>query len=165
MRRLAEGDRSAFSPVFARAYPLLRRFAARMLDGAPECEDAAQRALLRVFSRAWSFDAQRDALTWMFTLTAYECRTLRAAQRRRREEPYPPEGASEATPEGEVMSQELLALARELLGAIRPEDVEVLSAAWADAPRPSITAAAFRKRLQRALERVRLAWRLKHGAD
>jgi DNA-directed RNA polymerase specialized sigma24 family protein len=165
MCRLADGDRSAFHPVFSLAHPLLLRFAQRMLQGAPEAEDAAQQALLKVFSRAARFDASGDALTWMFALTAWECRTARRAHERRREQGEVPDGVHPENPESALVVGELLEAARELVGALNREDAETLAAAWEGAPRPSIPAATFRKRLQRAVERLRLAWRLKHGAD
>jgi DNA-directed RNA polymerase specialized sigma24 family protein len=165
MCRLADGDRSAFHPVFSLAHPLLVRFAARMLHGAPEAEDAAQQALLKVFSRAPQFDPTADALTWMLTLTAWECRTARQTRTRRGEHGGVPEGAAPETPESVLAATELLEAARDLVGTLSREDAETLAAAWQGAPRPPIPAATFRKRLQRTVERLRLAWRLKHGAD
>ena len=63
MQRLADGDRGAFSPAFALLWPRLRAFAVRYV-GAADGEDAAQAALLRVFSRAGEYDGDRDALAW-----------------------------------------------------------------------------------------------------
>jgi len=165
MCRLADGDRSAFHPVFSLAQPLLLRFAQRMLQGEPEAEDAAQQALLKVFSRAAQFDTTRDALTWMFSLTAWECRTVRRARGRRREQGEVPDAVHPETPESALAVGELLEAARELVGTLNREDAQTLAAAWEGAPRPPVPAATFRKRLQRAVERLRLAWRLKHGAD
>jgi sirohydrochlorin ferrochelatase len=57
------------------------------------------------------------------------------------------------------------ALARDLettlataLGALRPEDAETLRL-YARGARPAIAAATFRKRVERALARLRTAWR------
>ena len=63
LSRLADGDRAAFDPVFARLWPVLRDLAQRHLPAA-DAEDAAQRALLRLFERASEFDPGRDALAW-----------------------------------------------------------------------------------------------------
>ena len=52
MCALADGDRSAFDPVFAALWPVLRRFAERALLDPSAGEDAAQSALVKVFSRA-----------------------------------------------------------------------------------------------------------------
>jgi len=86
LERLADGDRDAFHPVFVRLWPLLRGFAGRCLPP-PEAEDAAQEALLRVFARAAEFDRERDALSWVLGIAAYEIRSARQRTRRRREQP------------------------------------------------------------------------------
>src|SRR5580765_3238617 len=88
MERLADGDRSAFHPVFESLWPLVRRFAARHLHPG-DADDAAQEALLRVFRRAAEFDPGRSALAWALGIAAYEIRTARRRRRRRREEAAP----------------------------------------------------------------------------
>jgi RNA polymerase sigma-70 factor, ECF subfamily len=163
--RLADGDRSAFHPVFTRCYPALLGFANRLLEGHTEAEDAAQEALLKVFSRASEFDGSRDALSWMFALTAYECRTARQRRARRGEESGIPEGRTDETPEAAYALRELLVAAQGVLGALPAEDAALLEAAWSGGARPTIAAATFRKRVQRLLERLRVAWRIKHGAE
>ena len=49
------------------------------------------------------------------------------------------------------------------MGTLRPDDVATLAAAMGHAPRPDVPAATFRKRLQRAMDRLRQAWRAEHG--
>ncbi len=164
--RLADGDRSAFDPLFQALWPLLRRFAARLLPNSVDAEDAAQQALMKVFGRAGEFDRQRDALTWIFGIVAWECRTVRRKAVRRREEPLP-EGIDLAaravdSGEAELVERNLLAAVHELLGSLRPQDVETILLAFRG-KRPIGGGAAFRKRLERALKRLRDAWRLKHG--
>ena len=164
MARLADGDRTAFRPTFGLLWPRLRAFAVRYL-GPADGEDAAQGALLRVFSRASEYDPGRDALAWALGIAAWECRTLRRQRQRRRESPVPrpDETAAQATPEETAIEQDLRAAAEAILGALRPVDVETIRAA-AGAPRP-VQGATFRKRLERALARFRLAWRAKHGNE
>src|SRR2546425_10904070 len=89
MARLADGDRAAFGPAFALLWPRLRAFAARYVAVA-DAEDAAQAALLRVFSRASEYDPERDALAWALGIAAWECRTLRRKRERRRGGDVPP---------------------------------------------------------------------------
>src|SRR5207245_9364399 len=72
MVRLADGDRAAFRPAFALLWPRLRAFAARCVAAA-DAEDVAQAALLRVFSRASEYDAERDALAWALGIAAWAC--------------------------------------------------------------------------------------------
>lgn len=168
--RLANGDRSAFDPLFAQLWPLLRRFAERFLRGSPEAEDAAQQALLKVFARASEFDQQRDGLSWVFGIVAHECRSVRRKLGRRKEETLPPEDlaehrAGEVDPQESLIERDLAAAAAEVLGTLAPQDMETILASIRGAGRPAnVAAAAFRKRLQRALERLRLAWGVKYGS-
>ena len=50
-----------------------------------------------------------------------------------------------------------------VVGTLRPGDVDTLNAAFTDS-RPTPSNAAARKRLQRALERLRIAWRQTYGS-
>ena len=164
MGRLADGDRSAFEPVFASLWPVLRAFAARALPDRAEAEDAAQSALLKVFARAAEFDPRRDALPWALGIAAYECRTLRKARMRRREEPgaAAPEAMHAGTPEDAAIERDLREAAAQILGALSVLDAETLLAAARGERDPSAT---FRKRLERAIARFRKEWRARHGAD
>lgn len=162
MERLADGDRSAFRPAFALLWPRLRAFGVRYA-GAADGEDAAQRALLRIFSRAGEYDRRRDALAWALGIAAWECRTLRRRRERRKEhDVLIAERADERpTPEDAAIDADLRAAVTEVLGTLRAGDVETISAAAGERPR----GATFRKRLQRALARFRIAWRTRHGDE
>lgn len=164
--RLADGDRSAFDPLFAALWPLLSRVATRLLPHSADAEDAAQQALLRVFARAGAFDRRRDALPWILGILVWECRTLRRRAQRRREQRLPDGEALAAlaavdSAESAVVERDLLAAVEEALGTLPAGDREAILAAVRDGPRPA--GAAFRKRLERARRRLRAAWRLKHG--
>jgi RNA polymerase sigma-70 factor (ECF subfamily) len=161
--RLSEGDRSAIEPAFRALWPILSRFSARALGGAAEAEDAAQQAIVKVFGQVAGFDRTKDAVAWTLTIASYECRTVRRRTGRRREDALDPpaHGATEETPEAIAVQRELEQAARDVLGSLREEDARAILAAVGDA-RPAGDAT-FRKRLQRALGRLRLAWRTKHG--
>jgi DNA-directed RNA polymerase specialized sigma24 family protein len=167
MGRLADGDRAAFGRVFALLWPRLRAFAVRCA-GPADGEDAAQAAVLKVFSRASEYDPERDALVWALGIAAWECRTARRRRERRREHHTPAAelalaGAPAAgTPEDELIDRDLRAAAAEVLGTLRPLDIETITAA-ANGQRPA--GAAFRKRLERAVSRFRLAWRARHDGE
>jgi len=165
MWRLADGDRTAFGPVFALLWPQVRAFAARLV-GPADGEDAAQSALLKIFSRASEYDRARDALPWALGIAAWECRTLRRRRERRRERSAPaPERAAEGalSPEEAVLESELRAAAEEVVGTMRPIDVETI-VSIATGHR-AVHGATFRKRVERALARFKLAWRARHGSD
>ena len=167
MVRLADGDRAVFHPIFELLWPELRRFARRAMNGAPDAEDAAQSALMKILARAGELDPDRDALTWAIGITAYECRTLRQRARRRREEGGAMDRLAELPttedpPEDLVVARDLEDAAIEELGRLGASDAATLRA-LASGERPAVSAATFRKRVQRALARLRGSWASKHG--
>ncbi len=156
---LAAGDRTAFDRVYRAVAPLYARVAARALRSPADAEDAAQQALLNVFARAHEFDPARGtALPWLVAIVANECRTQRQRVRRRREEPEPPEGAADTpTAEDALARRELEEAVMQSLGTLSAEDARTIRAALELEARPDVPAATFRKRLERAVGRVRTA--------
>ncbi|WP_437758598.1 RNA polymerase sigma factor [Sorangium sp. So ce1389] len=167
MRRLADGDRAAFDPVYAALWPAISAFCRRMLGGEADAEDAAQQALLKIFDRASTFDPEADALTWALAIAAWECRTARRRRARSREAPdelFPSIAADVPTPEDAAIARDLDDAAREVLGTLAEADRETLRATVLEGDRdPSISGAAFRKRRERAFARLREAWRRIYG--
>lgn len=166
MTALAAGDRHAFHPVFVSLWPLLQRFTSRHLPPG-DAEDAAQQALLNVFSRASEYDPRRDALPWALGIASYEIRTARKRRQRRRETPEASVG-SEAraapgpSPEDALLSRDLDAALETALGDLSERDREMLIF-YARGERPDVAAATFRKRVERALGRLRAVWQERHG--
>jgi RNA polymerase sigma-70 factor (ECF subfamily) len=161
---LARGERAAFDPLFERLWPLLRGFAGRCLP-AEEADDAAQEALLRVFSRASEFDPRRDALSWILGIAAWQIRTHRTRARRRREEiaaaaPEQTDGAP--SPEAVAMRRDLTDALERALADLSPSDAATL-VAYARDERPDLPGPTFRKRVERALGRLRARWRMDYG--
>jgi len=165
--RLAGGDRAAFPPAFALLWPVMRAFARSFLREDAGAEDAAQQALVRVFLRAAEFDASRPALPWVLGVVANECRTLRRRSQRRREETFADADARPdpaASPEERAAQRDLERAAFSALGDLPAADIEAILAHIGEAERPEVAPATFRKRLERALKRLRHAWRQRHGA-
>ena len=162
---LARGERAAFDPLFRRLWPLLRGFARRFLP-AEEADDAAQEALLRIFRRASEFDPARDALAWAMGVAAWQVRTHRTKARRRREDiaqPLPEREDPSASPEEQAAAGELAAALERALAELRPDDAATLLA-YARGERPDLPGATFRKRVERALNRLRARWRIRHDS-
>lgn len=167
MARLADGDRSAFPLVFRELWPKLRALCSSLLKHEGDAEDAAQRALEKVLTRAADYDPSRSALSWAFAIAAWECRTTLRSRQRRAEvfdaelERVPgsePGGADRA-----MLQRELEEAALSALGELSESDRTALVAAyWDEAPAGDPTS---RKRRQRAVERLRLAFRRLYGAE
>jgi RNA polymerase sigma-70 factor (ECF subfamily) len=163
MLRLADGDRAAFDEVHDGLAAVVRRYCVRLL-GEVEGEDAAQLALLKLFSESHRFEPEGDALRWALTLATWECRTLRKKRARRREsfvELAPEDALSPATPETELVARDLERRALEALEMLSELDRSTL---LADTSPRDVSAVSFRKRKERALARLREVWRRVHGA-
>lgn len=147
--------------MFAHLWPLIRSLAARYLP-AIDVDDAAQGALLKLFERASEFDPSRDAVAWAVGLAMWEIRTVRRRSWRRRDTAevddadLPLGGAS---PEERAIAAGLAAAVQQTLATLRPDDREALLRFARD---ERSTGAGFRKRLQRARERMRAAWRMRY---
>ncbi len=168
MSALARGDRSAFEPVFAGLWPLLHGFCRGVLRDRVLAEDAAQGALLKLFLHATDFRPEGDVVGWALGIAAFECRSIRNRLLRRADHldlsGVATVPVSQASPEEAVIDADLGSELRELVSTLRPMDRETLEHALSPGPAPA-RSAAFRKRLQRALERLRSAWRHTHGSD
>lgn len=167
MTALAAGDRSRFRAVFDGLWPVLRRFCERMLGDPDRGKDAAQIAMMKLFLNAAEFDAARDAVSWALGFAAFECLSERNRSARRREERDEEAmlGAASpaADPEATAIALDLEAAALAAVEQLRPSDIAVVEAALQGRRRGA--GAAFRKRLQRALERLRMVWRNTHGLE
>ena len=157
--RLKEGDRTAFTAVFDTLHPLTVAFARRMV-GDVEAEDAAQQALLKLFAQAAAYDETKDVAAWALSLTAWECRTIRTRNRRRKEVPMLEVDSDPVhDPRDDLFERKVIEEARAVLKSLSPADQETLQRAFAgDGCGPT-----FRKRKQRAIARLIHAWRTIHG--
>lgn len=166
MIRLSDGDRSACSSVFSLLWPELVAFAERTLGKGADADDAAQLALEKIFAQASDYDAQRSALAWALAITAWECRTVLRRRSRRREQPLDTaaeDAVSPASdPESAHVESTMLSALRGCLEDLAPRDRATLEEAfYREAEGPQ--APAFRKRKERALQRLRTAWRKIYG--
>jgi RNA polymerase sigma-70 factor (ECF subfamily) len=160
---LADGDRTAFAPLYAILWPRVRAFCRRALGSDVDGDDAAQESLVSMFERASEFDRERDATTWALGIAVWQCRTTRQQRRRRGEVALPEEPLGSAAPDFE--ERQLEAAAIEVLGQLRPGDVRAILAVVQDEDslRDGLPPATFRKRFERAVGRLRVAWGSRHG--
>lgn len=165
MARLAEGDRSAFTPVFEHLWPPTLRLCTSILKNEADAADAAQQALEKILVRASDYDPGRPAMPWALAIASWECRTILRKRTRRREAPESaaPERASPGTDETYVQHQ-LVEAALAALGSLSSVDQETLVATfWEEAA--SVAGATLRKRRERALTRLRSAFRRLYGLE
>jgi RNA polymerase sigma-70 factor (ECF subfamily) len=163
MASLADGDRSAFTPVFRLLWGPTFRMCMSMLKNEADAKDAAQQGMEKILARASSYDASRPAMPWALAIAAWECRTLRQARRRRRETPE--ELVKEPMTSGaedDIAQRDLTHAALDALGHLSEADKETLIATfWEESP--DVSGATFRKRRERAVHRLRDAFRRIYG--
>ena len=164
MTAAADGDRAALDPLFAALWMPVVTYSTRFLRDPTLAEDVAQDALVKLFGRLDQYDRERDALTWALTFATWECRTARRRIQRRGEVPAAPDAAQLAGARV-VEEREPVRAALDAVDTLEPRDREVIAAVLLDDDelRRSLAPATFRKRLERALGRLRTSWRSRHG--
>jgi RNA polymerase sigma-70 factor, ECF subfamily len=163
--RLADGDRSAFTPAFRFLWPRVQKLCKSLLQNDADAADAAQQALEKVLTRSTEYDRTRPALPWALAIAAWECRTALRKRSRRRELPeeFAPVMANELSEE-DFAQRELEERALEVMGELSPLDRDTLIATfWDEAA--SASGPTLRKRRERALVRLRDAFKRLYGLD
>jgi len=161
MARLADGDRSVFDEVYTGLWPIVAAFCSRTLSQA-DAEDAAQQSLLKVFDQAGNFQRERDGVTWALSIAVWEVRTIRKRHARSKtsaidEKELP---ASTESPELLTADRQITDAAMAVLGQLSQDDQATLVATFNEEEAPDgVGPATFRKRRERALGRLKLAWR------
>ena len=165
MARLGDGDRSAFDDVFRTLWPRVLAFCTHVLSiraGHAEAEDVVQRALLKVFERASQYDPSKPAVAWALAIAGWECRTALQAKRRRKEEPDEillQQADARTLPEECSVHMDLLSSLQVAMADLSSSDQATLAAAFEQQSDEAASGASFRKRKQRAIERLRQTWR------
>ena len=127
----------------------------------------AQQAMEKILSRASVYDASRPALPWALGIAGWACRTQRKRQARRRElsDEVAPD-ARDAGPGADdaLVERDLVAGAMAALGTLSPNDQETLLATYFDRA-SAVGGSTLRKRRERALDRLRVAFRRLYAVD
>lgn len=168
MALLADGDRSTVGALFRSLWPSIHAYCERALGVGADADDAAQQAMEKVFQEASRYDRTRRALPWALAISLWECRTVRRRNQRARavgvdnlaEVPSPA-----MTPEDAAIHAQLVTDARALFATLSPTDRQALDETFAEEVegRLSVSGPTLRKRRERALRRLREAWRLLYG--
>jgi RNA polymerase sigma factor (sigma-70 family) len=154
MDRLAGGDRAAYEPLFRALWPRAVGAAGRRLPP-HAADDAAQSAMVRVFSRATEFRRGSPVLPWFYAVVANE---VRAALRAKSHADLDSAGTvtDGEDPERLSLEREVRAALAEAIRALDPQSAEAIAVLLGERERPAIDAAAFRKRVSRAYARLRV---------
>lgn len=166
MARLADGDRRALRHVHDAVRRPMLQAAERILGSGAEAEDATQNALQKLFAQASDYDRARRVVPWAVALAVFEARTLRKRAQRRKVDAvdtgrFQALAAADAEAPELLERAELQAVVEGLVGQLSEADRETLNDVLAE--NEDGRGPAFRKRKQRALERLREAWRLLNG--
>jgi RNA polymerase sigma-70 factor (ECF subfamily) len=134
-----------------------------MLRNEADAADAAQQAMQKILERASDYDPRRPALPWALTLAAWECRTLLRKRSRRKEVgddllPKAPTDDQAGVLEQRLLVQNALAAMEGLSEADRET---LLASFWDEAS--DVSGATLRKRRERAVKRLRDAFRRLYG--
>jgi RNA polymerase sigma-70 factor (ECF subfamily) len=160
MTAAADGDRTAVEPLFQVLWPMSVDYATKLVGDRALAEDCVQDALVKLFAQVDQFDRERDGTAWALALVTWQARTIRKQRERRREDDVA------ANPSYEMDADPIFRTAiDEVLASMPARDRDVILASIVDddALRDTLAPATFRKRLERALSRLRLSWRSRHG--
>ena len=168
-RVAAAADRAAFAELFRRFAPRLKSYLMRLGGDSGAAEEVVQEAMLTVWRRAATFDGQQSSVsTWIFTIA----RNKRIDRFRRERRPEFDPNDPMLVPPPEPAADERLSAAEEerrlkgALGALPPEQAELLRLAFFDGLSHAEIAARGGLPLGTVKSRVRLALgRLKKSFD
>ena len=167
MARLANGDRSAFDPLFRALAPRAERFA-RAKVGAANAADVAQAALLKLFARASEFTPGRACLPWFYAVVANELRAVRRAAARATPSADPhalarPASGAPQDPECDIVERDLLRAIDRALADLDDTSASAIAALVDGTRTCNVAPATWRKRLSRACARLRLLIGVDHA--
>jgi DNA-directed RNA polymerase specialized sigma24 family protein len=155
MSRLAGGDRDAFDPLFRALWPRALAAAGRRLE--PQAAaDAAQSAMVRVFSRAAEFRPGSPVLPWFYAVLANEVRAVARGTKAHADIGAASSVGDGADPEGRSVDRELREALARAIDSLDAASAEAIAALLGERERPNIGDAAFRKRLSRAYAKLRV---------
>lgn len=162
MARIVSGDRRAFDAVFTALWPPVHRFCLTLLLEEADADDAAQLVMEKLFVQAQHYNPEHPVIAWALAMARWECRTILRRRSRSRTEPLNDTEMSSETSDP-VEHKELQEALLKAISELSASDQAVIQESfWTDELSPTRDAA-FRKRKQRAIERLRTAWRLLYG--
>jgi RNA polymerase sigma-70 factor (ECF subfamily) len=162
MARVISGDRRAFDILFTALWPSVHRFCLTLLVEEADADDAAQLVMEKLFVQAHRYNPEYPVMAWALSIARWECKTILRRRTRSRTGPlFDTQTLSDQSNLAERSElQEALMWAISELSA--SDQKVILESFWTDELNPTRDAA-FRKRKQRAMERLRKVWRQLYG--
>lgn len=162
MSRVISGDRRAFDLLFTALWPSVHRFCISLLLEEADADDAAQLVMEKLFVQAHRYNPEYPVMAWALAIARWECKTILRRRARSRTGPLFDTQShldqSDLAERTELHEAVMWAIS-ELSAA---DQGVIMESFWADDLAPTRDAA-FRKRKQRAMERLRKAWRQLYG--
>lgn len=159
--RVADGDRTAFGPVFEALYPRVRAACLRITENASDADDAAQSAMMKLFESAHRYQPGRSVIGWALALALWEARSV-ATSNRRRSGRMGDVTALDTHPDGQpaaddqLAEREQIALLESAIADLSPaQQAAVADTLRGYVPGDATAAATLRKQRQRAVEQLR----------
>jgi RNA polymerase sigma-70 factor (ECF subfamily) len=166
MARLAQGERTAFDPLFRALYPRALRLA-RVRLSAEQAADAAQTVMMKVFARASDFEPGKPVLPWFYAAAANEIHGMRRRAIKQGQRAVDEARAhalpSDDDPERELLAQELHGALERAIASLDDASAEAIACLLDDRPCPGVSASALRKRVSRAYAKLRILLRGSHA--
>ncbi len=142
-------------------WPVVLAFAKRTVRETADAEDVAQEVFVKVASRIADYDRNRDGITWVYAIAAFEIRTHLRRLQRRREVPALADDAEPADPTPAqvdlMIDEEVSKMLTGALGELSAAE-RVLLGVGEGSVDAALTGTVIRKRRQRALAKLRSAW-------
>jgi RNA polymerase sigma-70 factor (ECF subfamily) len=167
LRRMADGDESAFSALYDRWVDRVHTVAFWILKDADEAEDVVEETFWQVWRTAARYDVARSAAaTWLMLIARSRALDRLRAQRRRADWTTAPSTAgallelstaAESDPRSEGESGEQATLLADAIAALPPEQQEALKLAYFCGLSHSEIAAQTAQPLGTVKTRIRLA--------
>jgi len=127
IRAAQQGDQDAFEQLVRRYDRPVLRLAMNLLRNPEDARDVYQEAFLRVYRNLGSFRLDSSFQTWLYRIVTNLCLDRFRSRKVRREEPADlienaPEERAEVDPQRSLLSKELGARIRQVLGGLTPRE-------------------------------------------
>ena len=124
--------------------------------------DAAQAIVTKVFARAIDFEPGRAALPWFYAIASGELRTITRRRHVARSRNVDADAADTiravSTPEDDILDAEMRAALERAVALLDGPSAQAIAELLCERP-PDVPRATFRKRLSRAIAKLRILMR------